>query len=93
MRGEDVSRRRGTVHRPPAARAPAVPAPEMRAAVRPTRVDGSVDYHQLDRPTYLRNQDTVNKPQKPTIPEAIEERQREPVEFLDIPAFLRKREE
>ncbi|OGT26089.1 MAG: cell division protein FtsZ [Gammaproteobacteria bacterium RIFCSPLOWO2_02_FULL_42_14] len=64
-----------------------------RAAVRPTRVDGSVDYHQLDRPTYLRNQDTVNKPQKPTIPEAIEERQREPVEFLDIPAFLRKREE
>lgn len=49
-----------------------------------TRVDGTLNYHQLDRPTYLRNQD-VQKP----VQQAEDEREKE-VEFLDIPAFLRK---
>jgi cell division protein FtsZ len=45
-----------------------------------TRPDGTLDYHQLDRPTVMRNQ--ANK---------------QPVEvdmdYLDIPAFLRRQED
>lgn len=52
-----------------------------------TRLDGSLNYHQLDRPTYLRNQD-ISKPQE----KQVEEREKE-VEFLDIPAFLRKQDD
>lgn len=51
------------------------------------RADGTPDYRQLDRPTYLRHQDVL-KPQE--IPE--EERERE-LEYLDIPAFLRKQDQ
>lgn len=49
--------------------------------------DGKLDYHQLDRPTYLRNQDVV----KPQV-SAEDDREKE-VEYLDIPAFLRKQED
>ncbi|EKD78100.1 MAG: hypothetical protein ACD_42C00042G0002 [uncultured bacterium] len=62
------------------------------SAVRPARsvrVDGTTDYHQLDRPTYLRQQDTLKSP---TTTSVIEDRDRE-AEFLDIPAFLRKQQE
>ncbi|MCH9644323.1 MAG: cell division protein FtsZ [Gammaproteobacteria bacterium] len=48
--------------------------------------DGTLDYHQLDRPTYIRNQDV------PKRAENGSEEQRE-VEVLDIPAFLRKQED
>ncbi len=58
--------------------------------VRNTRVDGSVDYHQLERPTYLRNQDST----KPQVQQPVAELDREKeMEYLDIPAFLRKQED
>jgi cell division protein FtsZ len=52
-----------------------------------TRSDGTVDYHQLDRPTYLRQQDSVKKT---TQTEDLREKD---AEYLDIPAFLRKQED
>jgi cell division protein FtsZ len=52
-----------------------------------TKNDGTVDYHQLDRPTYMRNQD----PPKRTV-EVDEQRDRD-FEYLDIPAFLRRQED
>lgn len=64
------------------------------ASIRPNRtprVDGSVDYHQLDRPAYLRNQETITKPQ--TQPVMVEADREKEIEFLDIPAFLRKQED
>src|SRR3990167_661224 len=59
--------------------------------VRSTRSDGTLDYHQLERPTYLRNQDSL----KPAVhPQPVIEMDREKeMEFLDIPAFLRKQED
>lgn len=58
-------------------------------AVRNTRPDGTTDYHQLDRPTYLRNQDAVEKKDEETE-DASKDRD---VEYLDIPAFLRRQED
>lgn len=52
-----------------------------------TRSDGTVDYHQLDRPTYLRQQDTVKK----TDTDDHHLRDKDP-ETLDIPAFLRRQD-
>ncbi|OGT49378.1 MAG: cell division protein FtsZ [Gammaproteobacteria bacterium RIFCSPHIGHO2_12_FULL_41_15] len=54
-------------------------------AVRTTKSDGSLDYHQLDRPTYLRNQE----PMKRGVEQESAVRERE-IEYLDIPAFLRR---
>jgi len=52
------------------------------------RSDGTVDYHQLDRPAYLRHQEPTRKV------ENIEDHQpNKDVEYLDIPAFLRRQEE
>lgn len=50
--------------------------------------DGTVDYHQLDRPTFMRNHDT--EAQEAETVDAPHEKE---VEYLDIPAFLRKQEE
>ncbi|HLB56141.1 MAG TPA: cell division protein FtsZ [Coxiellaceae bacterium] len=64
------------------------------APIRPartTRTDGTLDYHQLERPTYLRNQDSA-KPQVAQPVTAEVDREKE-MEFLDIPAFLRKQED
>ncbi len=52
-----------------------------------TRSDGTVDYHQLDRPTYLRQQDNMKK-----TPDMEDLREKE-AEYLDIPAFLRRQED
>lgn len=52
-----------------------------------TKNDGTLDYHQLDRPTYMRNQE----PSKRTV--EIEEQRDRDFEYLDIPAFLRRQEE
>ncbi len=52
-----------------------------------TRSDGTVDYHQLDRPTYLRQQDSVKKSAQ------TEDLRDKDAEYLDIPAFLRKQED
>lgn len=57
------------------------------AIAKNTRSDGTLDYHQLDRPTYLRQQETLKKP-------AGTEDSREKEEaYLDIPAFLRKQDD
>ena len=55
-----------------------------------TRSDGSMDYHQLDRPAVNRKQahtstsSTVAKQGNDGVPD---------VDYLDIPAFLRRQEE
>ena len=53
------------------------------------RKDGTTDYQQLDRPTYLRNQDVPVKQA-----ENMEDSQKDKeIEYLDIPAFLRRQED
>jgi cell division protein FtsZ len=47
--------------------------------------DGSVDYHHLERPTVIRNH-AFNKP----VAEVLDSKD---MDYLDIPAFLRKQEE
>lgn len=49
-----------------------------------TKLDGTVDYHQLDRPAVMRNQST-----RP----ALETVGSKDIDYLDIPAFLRRQEE
>lgn len=56
--------------------------------IKNTKSDGTLDYHQLDRPTYIRNQE----PQKRRTIEIDEQRERD-IEYLDIPAFLRREED
>lgn len=51
-----------------------------------TRRDGTLDYQQLERPTVMRQQDTKRVSQASSS--AIQD-----VEYLDIPAFLRRQEE
>ncbi|MCB1827714.1 MAG: cell division protein FtsZ, partial [Coxiellaceae bacterium] len=56
--------------------------------VRSTRKDGTTDYQQLDRPAYLRHQDSH------TQTESMDESQKDKeIEYLDIPAFLRRQED
>jgi cell division protein FtsZ len=50
--------------------------------------DGSLDYHQLERPTVLRKQG-VSTPGKSTIDSSTAT----DIEYFDIPAFLRRQEE
>ena len=52
--------------------------------VKSIKNDGTADYHQLDRPAYLRNQE----PAKRNID--LEEQRDKDFEYLDIPAFLRR---
>ncbi len=49
--------------------------------------DGSPDYAELDRPTYMRQVE----PKKPTV--ETEEQRDKDFDYLDIPAFLRRQEE
>lgn len=55
--------------------------------VKNTKNDRILDYHQLDSPTYMRNQE----PTKRTV-EIQEQRERD-FDYLDIPTFLRRQEE
>ncbi len=71
------------------------------------RNDGSVDYNRLDRPAILRqkaaafnNTNTAASPMRkpiannaPAQQPAADAKQRDPADYLDIPAFLRKPEE
>lgn len=73
----------------------AKPTANQRAKVLETRRgDGSLDYQQLDRPAVLRRQAQVMGEQvsipkiTPTVSQSTLE-----VDYLDIPAFLRKQEE
>lgn len=50
-----------------------------------TRLDGTLDYHQLERPTVMRKQANSAKP---ATTEATPD-----IDYLDIPAFLRRQEE
>lgn len=54
------------------------------------RVDGSLDYHQLDRPAVLRRQSVVSPQLKP---QQAQSQDMPDVDYLDIPAFLRRQEE
>lgn len=57
----------------------------VKSAAPAARTDGSLDYHQLDRPTFIRQQE----PARATV-EVENERD---IEYLDIPAFLRRQDE
>ena len=50
--------------------------------------DGGVDYHQLDRPTFMRQHDAMNKAE-----DKESTAEREVAEYLDIPAFLRRQDD
>jgi len=64
-----------------------VPAAASAKLFEKRRDDGSLDYHELDRPAVLRKQQTQASVQS-RANEAVPD-----VDYLDIPAFLRKREE
>lgn len=53
-----------------------------------TRSDGSLDYHQLDRPAVMRKQAAAAAAAK-----SMNESSLPDVDYLDIPAFLRRQEE
>lgn len=54
------------------------------AAMDSKRADGSVNYEHLERPTVLRQQGRINRPQEVLATD---------MDYLDIPAFLRRKEE
>ncbi len=60
-------------------------AQKQKIVSKTTRNDGTVDYNQLDRPTYLRHQDVAHDRDQKDEKVADKE-----VEYLDIPAFLRR---
>lgn len=60
-----------------------------------TRSDGSIDYHTLEKPTVMRKHSqvasSVSAPQIPPKPAVMDVTQE--LDYLDIPAFLRRKEE
>lgn len=62
-------------------------SPQLKA-VRNMRKDGTTDYQQMDRPTYLRNQDVSKQAENTEDSQKDKE-----IEYLDIPAFLRRQED
>lgn len=59
-----------------------------------TRSDGSLDYQQLDRPAVVRKAQTVTAPSTTPASAAKQGNEHLPdVDYLDIPAFLRRQEE
>jgi cell division protein FtsZ len=65
-------------------------APTVSRVSRGARTDGTVDFQQLDRPAYLRQE--TPPPMKQSQATVAEEGTQD-VDYLDIPAFLRKQEE
>lgn len=65
--------------------------PIQLKAMRNTKTDGTLDYHQLDRPTYIRAQDSDTETKDED--ESSEGFKEKDIEYLDIPAFLRRQEE
>jgi len=65
-------------------RQPQPTTPATTRIANTTKADGTLDYHQLDRPAYIRKQPTSTSPQTPNSSN---------MEYLDIPAFLRRQEE
>ena len=64
-------------------------SPVQLHAVKSTKSDGTLDYHQLDRPTYLRQQDAAKSGEER---EDVQNKDKD-IEYLDIPAFLRRQED
>jgi len=56
-----------------------------------TKADGSIDYHQLEKPAVMRRHAASNMQSKPTITSSSDSAQE--LDYLDIPAFLRRKEE
>ena len=83
-------------HLQPQTQQPSLAAGKSARLMETRRVDGSLDYQQLDRPAVLRKQAAASSPplvspatkqindMKISVPE---------VDYLDIPAFLRRQEE
>ncbi|MCX7117975.1 MAG: cell division protein FtsZ [Legionellales bacterium] len=63
-------------------------APGKARLIESRRIDGSLDYQQLDRPAVLRKQAAAPAAGAKQNSEAIPD-----VDYLDIPAFLRRQEE
>ncbi len=53
--------------------------------VETTKSDGTLDYHHLERPTVIRKQ--------PAVPKVVMELGAKDMDYLDIPAFLRRQED
>lgn len=59
-----------------------------------SRTDGTTDFQQLERPAFLRQQATsVQAASEQVQKEEVEVSEPQDVDYLDIPAFLRRREE
>jgi cell division protein FtsZ len=60
-----------------------------------SRADGTTDFQQLERPAFLRQQATPVQTASEQVQREVEVEMSEPqdVDYLDIPAFLRRREE
>lgn len=63
-------------------------APAAKARILERRVDGTLDYQELDRPAVVRKQAASGTSAKQSNSDAIPD-----VDYLDIPAFLRRHEE
>jgi cell division protein FtsZ len=59
-----------------------------------TRSDGSIDYHQLERPSVMRKQGSshTTATSSPTTKSTVDNTEQD-MDYLDIPAFLRRQEE
>ncbi len=55
--------------------------------------DGTLDFHTLDRPTYIRNQDPPKREAGADDLTRNKESKERDIEYLDIPAFLRRQDE
>jgi cell division protein FtsZ len=66
----------------------ATPAATRARLMETRRGDGSLDYQELDRPAVIRKQAAAGTPAKQQSADAIPD-----VDYLDIPAFLRRHEE
>ena len=67
-------------------------APVKARLMETRRLDGSLDYHELERPAVLRRQQTMSAAAAPVAKQRSEAAIPD-VDYLDIPAFLRRQEE
>ncbi len=63
-------------------------SPIRSRMVESRRLDGSMDYEQLERPALMRKQATNSASSQAAVAESVPD-----VDYLDIPAFLRRQEE
>ena len=75
-------------------RAGAQQQPQRARIMETTKSDGSLDYQQLDRPALMRKQaQTANSMSNASIAAKKQNNEIPDVDYLDIPAFLRRQEE